>query len=49
MGQKVNATIFRAGLKNSECNFKYVNQNSEESSIFLHKNIELQNYINKIL
>ena len=48
MGQKVNATIFRAGLKNSECNFKYVNQNSEESSLFLHKNIELQNYINKI-
>ena len=48
MGQKINATIFRSGLKNSDWSFKYTNQNSEESSIFLYKNIEIQNYINKI-
>ena len=48
MGQKVNATIFRAGLKNTEYSFKYTAKNSEESSIFLYKNIEIQNYINKI-
>lgn len=48
MGQKVNATIFRSGLKNSEWCFKYINQNQEESSIFIYKNIEIQNYIYKI-
>lgn len=48
MGQKVNATIFRAGLKNTEYSFKYIAKNPEESSIFLYKNIEIQNYINKI-
>lgn len=48
MGQKVNATIFRAGLKNAEYSFKYTTKNSEESSIFLYKNIEIQSYINKI-
>lgn len=48
MGQKVNSIIFRSGLKNSESRFKYIEKNSEESSIFLYKNIEIQNYINKI-
>lgn len=48
MGQKINSTIFRAGLKNSDWRFKYINKNSEESSIFLYKNIEIQNYVNKI-
>lgn len=48
MGQKVNATIFRSGLKNTKWCFKYTDKNKEESSIFLYKNIEIQNYINKI-
>lgn len=48
MGQKTNSIIFRAGLKNSDWRFKYINKNSEESSLFLYKNIEIQNYVNKI-
>ena len=48
MGQKTNSIIFRSGLKNSDWRFKYINKNSEESSIFLYKNIEIQNYVNKI-
>lgn len=45
MGQKTNASIFRLGLKNSEWNIKYIEKNPEESSIFLYKNIEIQNYL----
>lgn len=48
MGQKVNAITFRSSLKNSKWSFKYTNQNNEEASIFLYKNIEIVNYINKI-
>lgn len=48
MGQKVNSIIFRSGLKNSQWNFKYIEKNKEESSIFLYKNIEIQKYVDEI-
>lgn len=48
MGQKTNAGIFRAGLKNSEWKYKYMEKNSEESSVFLYKNVEVQKYIDNV-
>lgn len=48
MGQKTNASIFRLGLKTSEWKYKYIEKNTEESSIFLYKNLEIENYINNI-
>lgn len=48
MGQKVNSTIFRSSLNHYDCNYKYTPQNLEESTIFLYKNIEIQNYITQL-
>ena len=48
MGQKVNSSIFRLGLKTTEWKYKYIEKNPEESSRFLYKNIEIKNYINNI-
>ncbi len=48
MGQKTNPTIFRLGLKNTEWNQKYFEKNSEESTLYLYKNIEIQDYIDTI-
>jgi len=48
MGQKTNASIFRLGLKNSEWRYKYLEKNTEESTIFLYKNVEITNYIDTI-
>ena len=48
MGQKVNSTVFRSNLKNYDWHFKYSNQNLEESTIFLYKNIEIQNYVTQL-
>ena len=48
MGQKTNASFFRLGLKNSEWNYKYIEKNKEESTIYLHKNIEIYDYIDTI-
>lgn len=48
MGQKTNASIFRLGLKNSEWKYKYLEKNTEESTIFLYKNVEITNYIDTI-
>ena len=48
MGQKTNSTTFSLSLKNAEWKSKYVEKNLEESSILLHKNIEIRNYLNRI-
>ena len=48
MGQKTNSLIFRLGLKNSEWKYKYIEKNSEESTVFLSNNFEIQNYLDKI-
>lgn len=49
MGQKVNQSIFRLGLNNSEWNYKFIGKNSEESSLLLYKNIKIIEYINRVL
>lgn len=45
MGQKVNQTIFRAGASNYEYNQKYLEKNTEESSLILYINVGITNYI----
>ena len=48
MSQKINASLFRRILRTSEWDSKYVEQNKEESSLLLYKNIEIRNYLNRI-
>lgn len=48
MGQKTNITITNLSLKNSEWNNKYLEKNSEESSLLLYKNIKIKDYLNRI-
>lgn len=48
MGQKVNATVFRLGLKNFEWNSKYNESNVEESSLLLIKNLHIRDYIDRV-
>ena len=48
MSQKINASLFRRILKSSEWDSKYIEQNKEESSLLLYKNIEIRNYLNRI-
>lgn len=48
MGQKTNSIIFRLGLKNAEWKSKYIEKNLEESSLFLHRDIEIRNHIDRI-
>ena len=48
MGQKVNSTIFNLGLINSEYNSKYLAKNKNESTLFLYKDLEVKNYIDRI-
>lgn len=48
MGQKTNSIILRLGLKNAEWKSKYTGKNLEESSLFLFKDVEIQNHINRI-
>lgn len=48
MGQKVNSTIFNLSLPDSEYNSKYLEKNKEESTLFLYKDLEIKNYINRI-
>jgi ribosomal protein S3 len=48
MGQKTNSTILNLSLKNAEWKSKYIEKNTEESSVLLYKNIEIRNYLNRI-
>ena len=48
MGQKVNSTVFNLGLINSEYKSKYLSKNETESSLFLYKDIEIKNYIDRV-
>jgi len=48
MGQKTNSTITSLSLKNAKWKSKYIEKNLEESSLLLHKNIEIRNYLNKV-
>ena len=48
MGQKTNSTILNLSLKNAEWKSKYIEKNTEESSVLLYKNIEIRNYLNRV-
>jgi len=47
MGQKTDARIFRQGLTKKNWEFKYIEKNDEESSLFLYKTLEIQKYVNR--
>lgn len=47
MGQKTDARIFRQGVIKKNWDFKYIEKNNEESSLFLYKTIEIKKYLNK--
>lgn len=48
MGQKVNSTIFNLSSINSEYKSKYLSKNEIESTLFLYKDIEIKNYIDRV-
>ena len=48
MGQKVNSTIFKLSLPNTEYNSKYLAKNKEEFTLSLYKDLEIKNYIKRI-
>lgn len=48
MGQKVNQTIFRLGISNFNWTYKYLEKNTEESSLLLYKNTNIVDYITNI-
>ena len=47
MGQKTDARIFRQGVNKKNWEFKYIEKNKEESSLFLFKTLEIQRYLNR--
>lgn len=47
MGQKTNARLFRQGLKKKNWEVKYIEKNTEESSLYLYKTLEIQRYVNR--
>ena len=48
MGQKTNSNIFRLGIKKNEWRSKYLENNLEESSLYIYKDLEIKKYINRI-
>ena len=47
MGQKTDARIFRQGVNKKNWEFKHIEKNKEESSLFLYKTLEIQRYLNQ--
>ena len=47
MGQKTDGRIFRQGVNKKNWEFKYIEKNKEESSLFLYKTLEIQRYLNQ--
>ena len=48
MGQKIDARIFRLGIRQKNWEQKYIEKNNEETSLYLYKTLEIQKYINRI-
>merc|ERR1712035_278378 len=42
-------TLFRKHLKKNEWNFKFAENNKEESSLLFYKNLQIENYLQKLL
>ena len=49
MGQKINANIFRLGIKKTEWKTKYFSKNHEEFSLNTYQSIEIKNFCKKFL
>ena len=47
MGQKTDARIFRQGIHKKNWEIKYIENNNEESSLFLYKTLQIQKYLNR--
>jgi len=47
MGQKTDARIFRQGVAKKNWEFRHIEKNNEESSLFLYKTLEVQRYLNR--
>jgi len=47
MGQKTDTRIFRQGVNKKNWEFKYIEKNKEDSSLFLYKTLEIQRYLNR--
>ena len=47
MGQKTDARIFRLGVTKKNWESKYIENNNEESSLYLYKTLEIQKYLNR--
>lgn len=47
MGQKTDARIFRQGILKKNWESKNIEKNTEESSVFLYKTLEIQKYLNR--
>jgi ribosomal protein S3 len=48
VGQKIDARIFRLGIRQKNWEQKYIEKNNEETSLYLYKTLEIQKYINRI-
>jgi len=49
MGQKINPKIFRLGLYTNEWDSYYIEKNVEESSLLIHNDIKIREFISRIL
>lgn len=49
MGQKINATLFRLGIKNNQWKSKYFEKNIEEFSLYNYQNLEIKKYLKQFL
>lgn len=47
MGQKTDARIFRQGITKKNWEFRNIEKNNEESSLFLYRTLEVQRYLNR--
>lgn len=47
MGQKVDARIFRQSLDKKNWEFKYIEKNNEESSLYLYKILQIKKYLDR--
>ena len=47
MCQKTDARIFRQGITKKNLEFRNIEKNNEESSLFLYRTLEVQRYLNR--
>lgn len=47
MGQKTNSNVLRLSLKKNEWKSKYIEKLSEDSTLFIHNDLEVRKYLNR--